>query len=109
VQSPTQRAGPPPQESGPKISRRQATDPRQPNPADVPAALRRRRAASLRCVPLPSGQRDPFTDDHDRPLTTAELASWRAAWRHLHALGLPAVIPRQVVAAGQAHRRGDAA
>lgn len=76
-------------------------------PSAVPAALRRRRAAAWRCEPLPDGRRrDPLEEGGcDEPITGAQLISWRAAWRHLHRLGLPAIIPQRVVAAGQAHRR----
>jgi hypothetical protein len=107
---PTQRAGPPPQEPGPKISRHQATDPGQPNPVAVPAQLRRRRAASYRCPPLPDGRRDPL-DPVGEPLTDPrELDSWRVAWVHLDRLALPAIVPPLVLATGRARRRdGDAA
>jgi hypothetical protein len=77
------------------------------SPSDLPAQLRRRRAASWRCEPLPGGQRDPLNDDgfDDEPLTDAELDSWRAAWQHLNRLGLPALVPARVVAAGQTQHR----
>jgi hypothetical protein len=64
----------------------------------VPARLRRRRAASWRCEPLADGRRDPL-DRCAEPLTDTELASWRLAWLHLHALGFPAVVPERVLAA----------
>lgn len=78
------------------------------SPSDVPAQLRRRRAASWRCNPLQSGRRDPWHDPPTESVTERELASWRAAWRHLRGCGLPAVVPERVVAAGQAHRRDGA-
>jgi hypothetical protein len=65
---------------------------------DIPSQLRRRRGASRRLPPLASGLRDPW-DVIDGPLSDAEVASWRAAWGHLHALGLPAVVPERVLAA----------
>jgi hypothetical protein len=76
-----------------------------PPASDLPAALRHRRAASWRCVPLGCGRRDPLDDRNEPEITDRELASWRAAWRHLHLLNLPAIIPRRVVAAGRAGPR----
>lgn len=65
-----------------------------------PSQLRRRRGASYRCPPLADGRRDPLdVIDVDGPLSDAEVAAWRAAWVHLHALGLPAVVPERVLAA----------
>lgn len=58
--------------------------------------LLRRRRASLRCVPLPCGRRDPF---HPPPVgrpTARELAAWQAAAAHLRALGCEPVIPEPV-------------
>ncbi len=93
------RAGPPPQEPGPKISRREATDPDYRTAATVPKELRTRQAASRCCHPLADGRRDPL-DAADEQLTERELDSWRAAWTHLHAFGLPAVVPDRVLADG---------
>jgi hypothetical protein len=76
----------------------------------IPSHIRRRRAASYRCVPLPGGQRDPLHHPVSEPLTDAELDAWRAAWLHLDRLGLCAIVPPLVLAAGRARRRdGDAA
>jgi hypothetical protein len=69
-------------------------------PPSVPEQFRRRRAASWRCEPLPpDGRRDPL-DPAAEPLTEREVDSWRAAWTHLHAFGLPAVVPDRVLADG---------
>lgn len=71
----------------------------------IPSQLRRRRGASYRCPPLADGRRDPLDVidvdgiDVDGLLSDAEVAAWRAAWVHLHALGLPAVVPERVLAA----------
>lgn len=73
------------------------------SPSDIPAQLRRRRAASRRSEPLESGLRDPLDHPVHEPLTDAELDSWRAAWRHLHALELPAVIPERIILAAGNH------
>jgi hypothetical protein len=116
AKSPAQRAGPSRQEPGPTISRHQATDRGQPIANPVPAseryaaALRRRRAGSWRLPPLTGcGRRDPLDNrDYEREVSDRELASWRAAWRHLDQLDLPAIIPARVVAAGQDHRRSAA-
>ncbi len=51
---------------------------------DISAQLRRRRDASLRLPPLPDGRRDPWPP----PRPPLSVASARAAWAHLHALGL---------------------
>lgn len=57
-----------------------------PRPSGVPQQIRRRRAASLRLPPLPSGDRDPW---RDRPAEwLRELDSLIAAAEHLSALGL---------------------
>jgi hypothetical protein len=55
---------------------------------EVPAQLRRRRAASWRCPPLESGIRDPWVGQRDGPISTRELDSWRDAAQHLRAHGL---------------------
>lgn len=83
-------------------------DTRDTRHSDVPAQLRRRRAAAHRCPPLPGGRRDPWHYPATEPVTDRELASWRLAWRHLHGLDLPAAVPERVVAAGRA-RGGDGA
>jgi hypothetical protein len=88
VSPPTQRAGPPPREPGPKISRHQATDPGQPNPAAVPAQWRRRRAESWRCPPLADGRRDPWTDQHPDDWSDTEITGSAASAAHLRALNL---------------------
>ncbi|MDQ2880490.1 MAG: hypothetical protein M3Y48_04300 [Actinomycetota bacterium] len=75
--------------------------------SDLPAQLRRRRAASWRLPPLASaGLRDPWTDRHADDLNPRELMSWRVAWHHLDLLGLPAIVPEQVVAASRTQRCG---
>ncbi|MGH3511657.1 MAG: hypothetical protein ACRDRB_05195 [Pseudonocardiaceae bacterium] len=83
---------------------RPAHDIPHPRHSDIPAQLRRRRAASRRLPPLPDGRRDPLDSTHE-PITDAEIDAWRATWSHLDRLGLPAIIPSRVVAAGLAHRR----
>ena len=55
-----------------------------PGTADLGAALRRRRSAAARLLPLPDGRPDPWTPRH-RP---RDLEASRAAWRHLHDVGL---------------------
>ncbi|MGH3542481.1 MAG: hypothetical protein ACRD0H_04700 [Actinomycetes bacterium] len=83
---------------------RPAHDIPHPRHSDIPAALRRRRAASWRLPPLADGRRDPL-DSADEPITDAEIDAWRATWLHLHRLDLPAVVPAHVLAAGRARRR----
>jgi hypothetical protein len=79
----------------------------------VPEQLRRRRAAASWSqrhrarLDRIFGVHDPLKPVSE-PLTDTELDSWRAAWRHLHGLRLPAVVPRRVVATGQAHRADSA-
>jgi hypothetical protein len=65
----------------------------------IPAQLRRRRGASYRCEPLPDGHQEPWHYPATEPVSDRELDSWRAAWHHLHAFGLPAVVPERVLAA----------
>ncbi|MBV9651692.1 MAG: hypothetical protein JO296_16365 [Pseudonocardiales bacterium] len=79
-----------------------------PPPSDVAARLRRRRATSRRCSPLPDGRRDPLDPAHTHNWSSRELESWRNAWWHLHRLGLPASVPPRVIAAGQARHDGAA-
>jgi hypothetical protein len=58
---------------------------------EIPAAqLRRRRAASLWCPPLPDGRRDPFDLPVAQPpgWTDRETESWQAAAEHLAAYQL---------------------
>lgn len=55
------------------------------DPQSGPAQLRRRRAASWRCEPLPGGSRDPWADRHSARWTAAELDSWRNTVEHLRA------------------------
>ncbi len=64
-----------------------------PRGEDIPVQLRRRRAASLRLPPLADGLRDPWLAA--RPPLSA--ASARAAWAHLHALGLMSEHVNQVL------------
>jgi hypothetical protein len=70
---------------------------------EVPAQLRRRRAASWRCPPLQSEYRDPLDQLNQRegPISTRELDSWRVAWAHLTQHGYPAIIPRDVLLAAR--------
>lgn len=49
--------------------------------------VRRRRDAALRCEPLRDGRRDPWTFTAPAP-SARSLAASRAAWWHLHDLGL---------------------
>lgn len=83
--------------------------------SDVPAQLRRRRAASWRCEPLESGRRDPWVDQHPDTWTDAELDSWAAAAVHLRRAGLTPQVPDSVRRSWYARRscqcscRGDAA
>jgi hypothetical protein len=69
------------------------------SPSDVHTQLHRRRVASWQCPPLLDGYQDPWHYRATEPVSERELASWRTAWSHLHALGLPAVVPERVLAA----------
>lgn len=62
------------------------------------AALRRRRAVSWRCVPLPDGRRDPLDPVDEDWITDSELDSWLAAIAHLNALGYRPIVPADVAA-----------
>lgn len=79
-----------------------------------PSPLRTRRAAAS-WSQRHRGRLDRIFGAHDRadpveaPVTDAELQSWRSAWSHLHGCGLPAVVPDDVMAAGQARRRDGGA
>lgn len=72
----------------------------------IPTQLRRRRAAALRCPPMADGHRDPHRDRADDPVTSAEVCSWRAAWRHLHALGYRVDVPARVTASARCRHEG---
>ncbi|MGH4021748.1 MAG: hypothetical protein ACRDT0_21445 [Pseudonocardiaceae bacterium] len=106
--TPTHWGRVPAQHPAPQISHRHGTDHPDRTPPDgvaVVAGMRRRRAASWRCLPLPDGRRDPLdprcaTDDR-RP-TARELAAWAAATAHLRALGHEPIVPDAV---GRAWRR----
>jgi hypothetical protein len=83
---------------------------------DYVAALRRRRAASLRCPPMPDGRRDPLDDRTLDACSDRELDSWVTAVAHLSRLNLysPQQVPSAVTAALRRCRsgtcgRGDAA
>lgn len=71
-----------------------------------PAALRRRRAASWRLPPLVCGRHDPLDPQALGVVSAAEIASWRAAWKHLHQVGGYDVdVPPAVRAAAARERR----
>jgi hypothetical protein len=57
--------------------------------SNVPTRLRRRRAASYRCQPLPDGRRDQRDPVHPDIWTDAELAAEATVVTHL-----PALVPR---------------
>lgn len=54
----------------------------------LPEQLRRRRVASWRCEPLPSGLWDPWRDRHPDGWTRHELDAWRAAAEQLRGAGI---------------------
>lgn len=95
MQPPTQRAGPPPQEPGPTISRHQATDPGQHNPTAErsPAELRHRRAAATWAprhrhrINRIFSATDPWIGAY-RELTAAELRAFELATTHPRSIGL---------------------
>lgn len=78
-----------------------APEPTAPDGAAVAAGLRRRRAAALRCAPLPDGRRDPADLLPTGRLTARERGAWAAAAAHLRAVGCEPVIPEQVSRAGR--------
>lgn len=61
-----------------------------PNPSDLREGFQRRAEASRRLPPL---ERRTARLDDIRP---AQLAAWRRTRAHLHAAGLPAVVPPEV-------------
>ncbi|MGH7745377.1 MAG: hypothetical protein ACREQ5_11375 [Candidatus Dormibacteria bacterium] len=92
---------------------RPAHDIPHPRHSDVPAQLRRRRAASWRCPPLAGGRRDPWDDPHPDHWTEHEVDSWSTSMKHLAAAGLPGLLPPSALVAVQRRRpatcRGEAA
>lgn len=72
---------------------------------DFVAGLRRRRAASWRCAPLPCGRRDPLDPLPTSSADAHELDSWRAAVHHLASHGhdvrwaLPRVVAEDLAGA----------
>lgn len=72
----------------------------------VGVALRRRRVAAQRCVPLGAGRRDPWGDGEVADLSPLALRRWQEALHHLQAHGLPGRLPRALVdALSEAARR----
>jgi hypothetical protein len=71
--------------------------------AAVVAGLRRRRAASWRCVPLPDGGRDPLDPAPSGRPTAREREAWRAAEAHLRTVGYVPIVPAAVCRASQCH------
>jgi hypothetical protein len=61
----------------------------------IPAQLRRRRLAALRCEPLGDGRQDPWScRTEDAPST--DLDSWARALLHLERVGLTGLPPAPV-------------
>lgn len=71
------------------------------------ADLRRRRATSWRCVPLPDGRRDPLDPAPGcEPISDAMADRWLDALAHLAGVGCPGVVPADLVeAVDEAFRR----
>lgn len=80
---------------------------RDPHPIERPAditGLRRRRAAALRCEPLPGdGRRDPLEPLELEHLGWSELDRWAATLLHLSRAGLPGLPPADVARALARH------
>jgi hypothetical protein len=82
-------------------------EPTAPEGAAVAAGLRRRRAASWRCGPLPDGGRRDALDPapSGRP-TAREREAWQAAAAHLRTVGYVPIVPAAVCRAPRCHCGG---